>query len=409
MQKYKEFNKRLLLLIGLFTISCLITSFVAIVILYNAGLEETKARLRETVESQASLMEAVARYDKAEALTQGWSRSESTKRTLAQFQDAHRNFLGMGETGEFTLAKRQGEMIIFLLNHRHQDLNQLKPVSWASENAAPMRAALLRESGIMVGPDYRGETVLAAFEPVRELDFGIVAKIDLSEVRAPYLHAGIIVLLITLLVVGFGSYLFLLLTEPLLIQLALRTRRLEETNNLLEKMEEIGNVGAWEVDLVNMIPQLSRGSKRIYGVEETPPIEEGLSFYTPESRPLVKEAFKRLIRDHQAYDLEVGFVSKRGKSLELQIIGEPVREGGRMIKAVGVIKDITEHKAIERELKLANDTKDRFFSIISHDLRGPFSGVVSLIDLLTKELSDFSEEQMGQYLKKTQQKRPQHL
>jgi two-component system sensor histidine kinase/response regulator len=37
------------------------------------------------------------------------------------------------------------------------------------------------------------------------------------------------------------------------------------------------------------------------------------------------------------------------------------------------------------ELKRMNDTKDKLFSIISHDLRGPLGGIKNLIDLLLSE------------------------
>ena len=54
-----------------------------------------------------------------------------------------------------------------------------------------MRLALAGESGTIIGLDYRGEMVLAAFEPVVGLQIGIVAKIDISEIQAPYIQAGL--------------------------------------------------------------------------------------------------------------------------------------------------------------------------------------------------------------------------
>jgi hypothetical protein len=77
---------------------------------------------------------------------------------------------------EFTLAERRGDSIIFLLRHRHGDLKQPKPVDFDSNLAEPMRRALSGGSGTLIGVDYRGELVLAAYEPVSELNLGIVSK-----------------------------------------------------------------------------------------------------------------------------------------------------------------------------------------------------------------------------------------
>ena len=78
----------------------------------------------------------------------------------------------------------------------------------------PMRRALTGESGTVVGLDYRGVQVLAAHEPVALLDLGLVAKIDLAEIRTPFIRAGLIALSVALLAILIASSIFFRITRP---------------------------------------------------------------------------------------------------------------------------------------------------------------------------------------------------
>jgi len=156
---------------------------------YETAFEEERARLTELAQSQARLIEAVARFDAV--YSKEYPKGEIAA-TLSQITDAHRHYKGFGKTGEFTLARKEGENIVFLLSHRHYDLENPKPVPVDSDLAEPMRLALSGASGNVMGLDYRGKKVLAAYEPVKELGLGIVAKIDLVEIRSPFIKAIII-------------------------------------------------------------------------------------------------------------------------------------------------------------------------------------------------------------------------
>lgn len=192
----------------------------AIAALYDAAFDQQRARLVEIAQSNARLIDAIARFDKQRGADD--VPREPFAATMAKLTEAHRHFAGFGETGEFTLARREGDEIVFLLSHRHHDLDRLRPVPWDSDLAAPMRQALSGESGTLIGPDYRGATVLAAYESAPELGVGVVAKLDLAEVRRPFMRAGLLSSGVGLVLVCVGAVVFRLIGNPLV-------RRLEES------------------------------------------------------------------------------------------------------------------------------------------------------------------------------------
>jgi signal transduction histidine kinase len=202
---------------------------VEILMLYRVSLDQRRTDLVHTVRSQARLMEAVTKLDLA---TNDNDPAKATPITLQQFVEAHARFEGIRETGEFTLAKRQGDQIVFLLRHRHSDRSKPQPVPWASDLAEPMRRALSGESGAMVGADYRGKTVVAAHEPVEGLNWGVVAKMDLAEVRRPFVRAGLVAASATILIVLAGAIILVRVSSPLIDQMELARERAEEADRV---------------------------------------------------------------------------------------------------------------------------------------------------------------------------------
>lgn len=234
-------RRRFLLLILIMAVVTIVSVAIATRMLYNTAFEEQRARLIDTAQSQARLMEAIARHDVIfERETPGGPEAA----TLSQIVDAHERYPGFGETGEFVLARREEDQIVFLLSHRHEEVTFPAPVPFDSDLAEPMRMALMGESGSVVGLDYRGEMVLAAYEPVAGLDIGIVAKIDVTEVNRPFIITSLIVAVIAAVIVVFGAWLFRRVNGPVERQLKQYAEQLEDmvqerTSELREAQAEL--------------------------------------------------------------------------------------------------------------------------------------------------------------------------
>lgn len=65
---------------------------------------------------------------------------------------------------------------------------------------------------------------------------------------------------------------------------------------------------------------------------------------------------------------------------------------------IGTFEDITLLKEIESELKETNIAKDKFFSIIAHDLRSPLTALLGFSEILKNEYSDMTEEEVDECL-----------
>jgi len=57
-----------------------------------------------------------------------------------------------------------------------------------------------------------------------------------------------------------------------------------------------------------------------------------------------------------------------------------------------------ELREINQQLKVANACKDRFFSIIAHDLRSPFSGLIGLIETVVENIDSYSQDKIARLL-----------
>ena len=231
--KMKDTQKQRWVLILIMTGVGLVMTLVSIFILYQTAYEEERSRLVEVAQSQARLMEAVARFD----MKYSHNYPEGTEAaTLSQFIEAHKKFEGFGKTGEFLLARKKDNQIVFLLSHKHTDLMIPRSLPVDSHFGVPLQRALNGESGTMVGPDYRNVEVLAAYEPIKILNLGLVAKIDLEEIRAPFYRAGLISLAIGFAVISVGTILFWRVSDPLIREV---TTSREQLRSLAQRIQNV--------------------------------------------------------------------------------------------------------------------------------------------------------------------------
>ena len=386
---------RVLVLILIMAVGSLLVVVTTIWMLYDTAFNEERLRLIETAQSQARLIEAVARYDRVNSVDSpgGWENA-----TLHQITEAHLEYEGFGTTGEFTLARREGGLIVFLLRHRHQIVKHPKPVPFDSMLAEPMRRALNGQSGTVVGFDYRGKTVLAAHEPVAELDLGIVAKIDLAEVQAPFKRAGLAATGFAVLVVIAGAVLFVRVSSPLLTAIERRSRDLEVTVGALRESEqrfrktfELAGAGIVQVSLDGRFTRVNQRFCDIVGYTQDEMLELRFQDITYPDDIEADLANVRRILDGEiaTYSMEKRYLRKDSSIVWVSLTVSLVRDRpGDPNYFIAVVEDTTERKHAELAVQSSLAEKEVLLREIHHRVKNNMQVISSLLNLQAKGIED---------------------
>lgn len=128
----------------------------------------------------------------------------------------------------------------------------------------------------------------------------------------------------------------------------------------------------------------------------------------PEDVPFVKqkviELFKSRIKNSTEFEYRI--INRYGNIIWIRSKINVVRDSkGYIIKLYGITGDISIRKKAEEDLKTSkeklvklNEAKDRFLSIVSHDLRTPFSSILGFTELLLNE-EGLSETEQKTYIR----------
>lgn len=180
-------------------------------------------------------------------------------------------------------------------------------------------------------------------------------------------------------------------------------KKLKESEMRLTLAIENTQAGLWDWDIKsgNVIFNEIWGKMLGYKKDD---FVHNVSFWEkivhPDDMPNVMTDLNHHLEGHSSYyvnchrlqmkDGKWKWVLDKGKIVEYDENGSPKR-------AIGTHIDIDSQKMVEDELRNLNSTKDKLFSIIAHDLRGPIGTIMQISDILaSKEEMDI--ESMNEIL-----------
>ena len=383
----KGINNRLKILVWsvvTMTGTAAVVGIVTIVALYTAAREEAMRSLADIVETQTTLIDAIARFDSMFSVDLPGGAAAAT---IGQVVDAHGRDEGLGDTGEILVGRDTGGFIDFLVDRRHSHAPDAERIPLeGDERAEPMRLALAGETGVMVTTDYRGQRVLAAYGPVPGLAIGIVAKKDIEEVRAPFQQAVIFAALAGLVFICGGALLMVRTNNPLI-------RQVEDSEAHLRSILTTANEGFWFIDTdaklldVNlaMCELLQRRRDELVG-------RSVCAFFDEPSRHVFEGQMAQRERGMGGDD-EMNLVRADGTTVPCIVHATPYYDpSGEIVGSFAMVTDITMRKLVESELhrarevaETANRAKSEFLSNMSHELRTPLNGVLGYAQILRRD------------------------
>ncbi len=279
------------------------------------------------------------------------------------------------DTAETLLVRRDGEDVLYLNQLRFEPDAALKLRIPLTESQLPAVKAVLGQTGLVEGLDYRGKLVLADVRPVPDSPWFMVSKVDVDEVYAPLrerLWQTLLIVGLAILVAGAG----LALVWRQQRVLSYRAKA-EVTEALRASEEKFRKAFILSPDSINinrlsdgMYVSINNGFTKIMGY--TPDQVIGKTslelniWVDPQDRKMLVDGLKK---KGEVENLEARFCASNG-DIKYGLMSASILELNGIPHIISITRDITGRKQAEDELRESEEN----LSITLHSIG---DGVIS--------------------------------
>ncbi len=274
------------------------------------------------------------------------------------------------KTSETILCYREGDEVVFLNELRFEKRMALTLRYPVTENKLPAAMAARAWTGITEGVDYRGKPVLASLRRIPDSPWFLITKVDMEEIYGPILerawNIGILGgswILAFAIVLGFFWRKQTAQVRWNHLQVEFDRQTLEKRFDFLSKFANDSIVLADEMK----IAEVNDRAIETYGYTRDELLQLHVwDLRTPETKPFFEEEFKKQI-DGKGLILETMHQRKDGGSFPVEVSSSLIEVGGKKFYQ-SVIRDITERKQMEGELRISQNMLESVFDGISEPL-----------------------------------------
>lgn len=175
----------------------------------------------------------------------------------------------------------------------------------------------------------------------------------------------------------------------------------------LDKAQQIAHIGNWTLDIPTLSLSWSDETYRIYGLDpkrDKISLEWARSLAHPEFDQVNRDLRKKALENRSSYALDYKIIRPSGEVRDVHGDAEVILDAkGLPHQVFGIIQDVTETRAFEKELVKAREEaleasrmKSQFLANMSHEIRTPINGIMGMTSLLldtelNAEQRDFAE------------------
>ncbi len=178
------------------------------------------------------------------------------------------------------------------------------------------------------------------------------------------------------------------------------SKKLQESEVRYRNIVENVNDALLIHDFKGRIIDVNDNACRMLGYERSELIDANLDLFSSSKALCFQDERIARLRKDPSIVFETRCSVRNGKQIPIEVSSKVVsRESSGIVQAF--MRDISERKKYEEEIFNKNEQlqkavaeRDKFFSIIAHDLRSPFIGFLLFIRMMTEKINNLSPEEV---------------